>query len=185
MTGHKYGKLFLPLAGAFVLSACFGAEEPLIPEGQGVLPVDGEITLCPEDEASCFTMMATDDGYVTPSDMAPGDRETARFAPLVALEGPHYFILEIRPENESEVLHLIARRAGGTSPPPADIDIAPPDCSDLQGEARDIYEAGGGDISTGLVSNCRSPDLDTLRQALHATYGGLLGEDGWWIEAVN
>lgn len=185
MTGDKQATSVLALAGAFFLTACFGAEGPLIPEGEGVLPLDGEITLCPEDESSCFSMSATGDGYATPSDMPPGDRGTARFAPLMVSDGIQIFILELRPDNEQEVLHLIARRASGTSPAPASLDVAPPDCSDLQGEALEIYEAAGGEVSTGLVSNCRSPDLETLRQALRSTYRERFDDDDWWIEASH
>lgn len=171
----------LAIAGTLALTACFGAQTPLIPAGEAILPLDREITVCPEDEASCFTMAALDDGYVTPSDMPPGDRGTARFAPLLASGGVQYFILEAKPDGELEVIHLIARRAAGTSPGPATIDIAPADCDDLQGEARAAFEAAGGEISHGFVSNCRAPDHDTLRSALVSVYGDVLADDNWWL----
>ncbi len=181
----KHVRAIMAMAGALVLPACFGAERSLVAPGEGILPVDHAITLCPEGEDSCFTMQARGDGYVTPPDMRPGDRGTARFAALMAVDGVQVYILEMRPDGEREVLHLLARRAAGTSRAPATLDVAAPDCSDLAEEAREAFEAAGGEISSGFVSTCRSPDIESLRQALRATYGEQLGGDDWWIEQPN
>lgn len=82
-------------------------------------------------------------------------------------------------------MHFVTLRAGGTSLRPVTLDLAAPPGADITSETGAQFPAAGGRITSGIASKCASPDLGTLRSALHGIYGDRFSSDGWWIAQAH
>lgn len=179
------GRAVFAMVAAIALAGCFASEEPLIEAGEAVLPIDHRITICLEDDQPCIELLVDGDGYQAAPGGLPDAAGRARFAPLVHAAGKQVFILEVQPEGSPGYIHLIARRTDNPDAKGSDLDLAAPDCRDLDGEVSDAFETSGGVISVGMVSTCFSPDLDALKTAWINTYGAELGDDDWWASRAD
>lgn len=165
--------------GLLLLAGCFVSDGPLIPPEQAVLPIDGRITLCPEEEP-CFEMLAAGDGYATPAEAAEEDQAFARFAPLAQIDGRQVFVMEVHTQDSPEPIYAVARRVADPQPGDASIDYVLVDCSDLDEIQVAALEAAGGERISGYVVRCKVPSLAVLRATFLSVYGPSLGDDAWW-----
>lgn len=175
-------KLPAVIAACSLLGACFVSDEALIPAGDAVLPIDHEITLCPDQPDDCIAMRVEADGYTTFADAAEDERGVARFFPLTQVDGRQIFLLEAYDQEDNVYSYLVARRRGDGATGSADMDLALISCSDLTEAQRSAFEAAGGSIGSGLVSECKSPDLETLSATVLDAYGAHFTDEDWWAE---
>lgn len=168
------------LSALFLLAACFVSEEPLIPIGEAVLPIDYALTLCPDRPNNCTTLISDGDTYRTAPDVDPNETGTARFYPIAQAEGRQVFLLEAYDTDDDAFTYLLARRRTPDAIGDADLDLALVSCSDLTNEEEDWFRANGGEISSGWGSECRAPDLQTLIVTLRRVYHDDLADEDWW-----
>ncbi|MDJ0920989.1 MAG: hypothetical protein QNI84_07660 [Henriciella sp.] len=180
MVQFKQVRLPVLCAAMSLLGACFVSEAPLIPAGEAVLPLDYALTLCPDGPDSCFAMRVEGDGYATSPDYDEGDPGTARFVPLMQVEGRQIFVLEAHDLNDDAYTYLVARRRGTDAPGDADLDLALVSCGDLSEAQRSEFVAAGGTIQGGWGSECIAPDLATLTDTLRFVYEPQFSDEVWW-----
>lgn len=167
---------------AGLLTACFVSDDPLIPDGAAVLPVDHVLTLCPDRPDKCISMQVEGDRYVTAPDADPDDRGAARFAPLMQVEGRQIYLLEAHDTDEDRFTYLVARRTSLDANSTADMDLALVTCSDLTAAQEADFLAAGGTINAGWGGECQAPDLHTLSATLRQVYGDQFADEAWWAE---
>ena len=172
----------LALCAPLVLAACFVSETPVIPAGDGMLPVDGAISLCVDPKEPCMSFDVDGDGYVSRDRGEEGDVARVRFAPLMVVAQRQVFILEAFDESEPGYLYILARRAGPAAPRGNAFDLAAIDCDDLSDAAKADWLTAGGTYKGGWVPECIPPDLATLRTALRASLADKLADEDWWLE---
>ena len=175
-------KLSAIFAACGLLGACFVSDEALIPAGDAVLPVDHELTLCPDQPDTCILMRVEADGYATFADADDDESGMARFFPLTQVDGRQIFLLEAYDQEDGVYSYLVARRRSEGAAGAADMDLALVSCSDLTQAQRSAFKAAGGRIGSGLVSECRAPDLETLSATVRDAFGAYLADEDWWAE---
>jgi len=170
------------LAACGLLGACFVSDDPLIPQGEAVLPIDHSLTLCPDGPDQCFDMQVVGDGYVIGPDQQNDESGAARFSPLVQIDGRQIFLLEAHDSEDDVYSYLVARRRSIDEVSDADMDLALVVCSDLTELQISAFEAAGGEVSSGFGSGCRAPDLATLKTTLRQAYRDQFSDEAWWAE---
>ncbi len=165
------------LFGALPLSGCFVSTTSLIPEGDAVLPIDGPVTVCLEENDPCFDMQISGDGYVTDGPATAQGR--LRLSPLTQAGDRQVYLAEAESQDGGFV-YLLARRAPDGMAPTGSFELAGVDCGDLPEKVFDMFEAAGGIYSGGLIKNCEPSDLDMLKATMIAGYGAFLADDAWW-----
>lgn len=171
------------VAAIGLLSACFVSDEPLIPEGEAVLPMDESMTLCVNRPDDCFTMIANGDTYVTADSANRDETGEARFYPLTQADGRQIYLLEAHDFEDDTYTYLIARRRSQDASGEADLDLALASCSDLSETQEAEFRAAGGQIGSGFGSECTAPDLTTLITTLRTAYASEFEDEDWWAEA--
>ncbi len=162
------------------LAGCFVSDEPLIPAGEAVLPVDRQITLCPDEEDKCLEMEVSADGYVTKPEFEEESGSTARFSPLMQVNGRQIYILEARDFEDDTYTYLVARRSDANTSSVADLELAMLSCGDLDQTQRSKFEAKGGRIDSNMVTSCRAPNLATLSDTLREAFTEQFSNEAWW-----
>lgn len=171
------------LATISLLGACFVSDEPLIPTGEAVLPIDYGLTLCPDLPDDCFFMRAEADGYTTLPNTDDDENGAARFFPLMQVQGRQIFLLEAYDLEDDTYTYLVARRRGDGETGEADLDLALISCSDLTEAQMSQFVAAGGHTGSGFASGCTSPDLETLSATLRNAYGAHFADETWWASS--
>lgn len=170
------------LSAAGLLAACYVSDDPLIPDGAAVLPVDHVLTLCPDRPDTCVSMQVEGDRYVTAPEADPDDSGAARFAPLMQVEGRQIYVLEAHDTEDDKFTYLVARRTSLDANRTADMDLALVTCSDLTPAQEADFLAAGGVINAGWGGECRAPDLQTLTATLRQVYAEQFADEAWWAE---
>lgn len=164
----------------FLLPGCFISPDPLIEAETAVLPIDGDMTVCPTPDDDCLTLDRHQDGYLVES--PEGEALLVRFAPLIQAGGRQVFIAEagVRTEDGTGYIYGLARRMPAPGPRGATMQVAALDCEDIDEAARETFMTEGGEIGTGKVTECRPVSLDQLKAVLLSAHRAGLGEDAWW-----
>lgn len=165
-----------------LLSGCFVSDDPLIPEGEAVLPVDERVTLCPDGPDNCVTLFAHGDTYTTADDAGRDKSGEARFYPLTQAEGRQIYLLEARDLEDDTYSYIVARRRAPGALGDADLDLALASCSDFSEAQENQFLDAGGQINAGFGSECAAPDLATLITTLRAVYASEFMDENWWAE---
>ncbi|WP_147372659.1 hypothetical protein [Henriciella mobilis] len=174
----KLGALAIMMA----LAGCYISLEPLIDDKAAVLPVDGPITVCLDDDDPCLTLERRGYGYFAESPDEAEDEVAIRFAPFVQAADRQVFIAEagIREEDGIAYMYGLARRLAEPDARGATMQIAALDCEELDEAALDAFEASGGMIDDGKIRECQPASLDQLKQTLLAAHEAGLASDEWW-----
>ena len=167
------------LLGVLTLSGCFVSTTSLIPAGDAVLPIDGPVTVCLEENDPCFVMPVSGDGYITDGPATAQGR--LRLSPLTQAAGRQVYLAEAESQDGGFV-YLLARRAPDGMAPTGSFELAGIDCGDLPETAFEAFEAAGGVYSGGFIKNCEPSGLDMLKATMIAGYGAFLADDAWWQE---
>ena len=173
-------KRLFAIVALLPLAACFVSETPLIPEGAGVLPVDGGFVMCVDETSPCPRFEAVGDGYTAPAPGPNGDLLALRFAPLKAVEGRQIFIVEARDEADEAYLYGLARRLPAPGADGETLVAAALDCGELPEDVKADFLAAGGREESGFVTSYIPPDLAVLNEALLATFADELADEAWW-----
>lgn len=176
--------VFAWLVPLVMLAGCFASKTQLIEADDAVLPADGSMVVCLEEEDPCLMLVRHDNGYLVE---APGEGEedlAVRFAPLVQAGGRQVYIAEaeIREEDGPVYSYGLARRFLEPDARGATLQVAGLDCEELDEATLNQFEAGGGIIEGGKVMNCQPTSLDQLKTVLLAVHRDGLGTDEWWAE---
>ena len=175
-------RLAVVLACVLALAGCFISQEPLIGADAAVLPIDGPITVCLDEDDPCLSLEPEADGYLAVSPDEPGEDVTIRFTPLIQAGGRQVFIAEagMRTEDGTAFIYGLARRIRVPDERGATMQIAALDCEELSDAVQASFEAAGGVIEGGKVTECRPVSLEQLKQILLDAHRAGLASDAWW-----
>ncbi|MGB3626086.1 MAG: hypothetical protein WA989_09665 [Henriciella sp.] len=172
-------------AGALMtLSGCFMSTTALIAPGAAVLPVDGDMVACLQQDDPCIPLERAGDGYFAES---PGEFEegvTLRFAPLAQAGGKQIFIAEAELEADEgpAFAYGLARRLAEPDARGATLQVAPLDCEDADDALIDQFRSEGGEVEDGKLLACMPVSLEQLSVLILAVHGADIESDAWWAE---
>ena len=173
--GWTIQRILLTALFCFSLSACFASEDPLIPQGSGVLPIDGGAWIGNSDYSYAEVSA---DGYFFKDE--PMQDEPARFLQLLIENGVQYFLVEF-PTGEGGYFHGVARRTTLSDKGVSAIQIAMVKCSDLPQSLHQEMIADGWQISDDKGGTCMPPSLEALTSLFRSVLTAeILESEEWW-----
>ena len=166
------------------LAGCFFSEEPLIPEGTGVLPVDGKARICAE---GCEETYVSGDGYIIISEE---NDETAgadvRFTPLFVAGVRQIYLAEVIMDDDPTTgyIYAVARRSPEPVEGAAMIEMVLLNCADLDASEFEGMRQAGWEIEDNSDDvTCKPPSVDALLELIRSDVSAdVLGDDAWWAE---
>jgi len=164
------------------LAGCFVSEESLIEAEAAVLPAEDEIIVCLAADDPCLTLQRQDDGYLAEAPNPEEEDLLVRFAPLIQAGGRQVFIAEAGLQTEDGIAYTygLARRLPAPDERGATMQIAALDCEELDDAVLGQFEAEGGTIGAGKVTECQPVSLDRLKETLLTAHRAGLATDAWW-----
>ncbi len=164
-----------------LLSACFTSKKSLIAGDEAILPVEQSLVICLEADDPCIAFERRGDGYFGSAPDSVDSGAAIRFAALAQAGGRQVFLVETELEEGEGFIYGLARRLSEPDARGATMQVAGLDCADFDQESRQAFEAGGGRIDTGFITNCQPASLGHLKQTLLQAYRAELADDDWWL----
>lgn len=168
---------FVMMAALLLLPGCFLSERALV--RKGVLLSDGPAVFCTPGDTECPTGVVTGDGYSVSSENDQEEDIVLRFEALTEAGGETIWLgeAELRDEDSSAWMYVLARRAGETPEGIARIAMQLPACSDMPDEDSARFKLPRAD-----AYSCAVTDLASFREYLIARYGASFADPEWWTQ---